>query len=139
MGKGKTINELKIGDSASWVKEITQENVETFGNITEDKNPVHFSDTYASNTMFKKRISHGMYVGSLFSKLLGLELPGEGSIYTNQTLKFLRPVYFGDTITATVTIKEIILEKNRVIFDCVAINQDGKEVVLGEATIMPPK
>lgn len=134
-----TINEIQLGDSASQDMVITQEFVETFGTITNDINPMHFDEDYASKTMFKKRIAHGMYVGSLFSKLFGMDLPGEGTIYVSQSLRFKRPVYFGDTITSTITVTKIIEERNRVFFDCIATNQDGTVVIQGEAEVMPPK
>jgi len=134
-----TIDEIHIGDSAYQDVVITEANVETFGRITNDLNPAHFDSEYAKTTMFKKRISHGMYVGSLFSRVFGMELPGEGSIYVTQSLRFRRPVYFNDTIRATVTVSAIDKEKNRITFDCVATNQDGEPVVVGEAVIMPPK
>lgn len=136
---GKTIEELNIGDTASQEVVILENNVETFGEITNDYNPAHFDSEYASKTVFKKRISHGMYVGSLFSKVFGMDLPGKGTIYVSQSLKFKRPVYFDDIITATVTIREMNVERNRVYFDCVATNQSGDVVVKGEAEIMPPK
>jgi acyl dehydratase len=87
--------------------------------------------------MFKKRISHGMLIGSLFSKVFGMDLPGEGSIYISQTLRFRRPVFLDDEIKAEVTVKELDVEKNRVYFDCIAYNQDGERVVVGEACMMP--
>ncbi len=136
---GKTINEIKIGDKASQTVEITEKNVHLFGEITNDYNPAHFDSEYASKTMFKKCISHGMYVGSLFSKVFGMDLPGRGSIYVSQSLKFKRPVYFGDSIKAEVEVKELNVERNRVTFDCVAYNQNGDIVVKGEAELMPPK
>ena len=106
---GKTIQEIQLQDFATQVVQIEEENVETFGKITNDYNPAHFDQEYAKTTMFKERISHGMYVGSLFSKLFGMDLQGNGSIYVSQTLKFKRPVYFGDTITSKVIFKDINL------------------------------
>lgn len=135
---GKTIEALRIGDTVEHSKTITEKDVEAFGEITQDYNPAHFDADYAAQTMFKKRISHGMLVGSLFSKLLGTDLPGYGTIYVGQTLTFLKPVYLGDTITARVEITDINKEKNRVILSCVAVNQMGKKVVVGEAKVMPP-
>jgi acyl dehydratase len=134
-----TIKEIQIGNTASQTMTITQEYVETFGRITNDLNPMHFDEAYANKTMFQKRIAHGMYVGSLFSKLFGLDLPGEGTIYVSQSLRFKRPVYFGDTITATVTVTEKNEDRNRVFFQCVATNQDGDVVITGDAEVMPPK
>ncbi len=136
---GKTIEEIKIGDSAFQEVEITEKNVETFGEITNDYNPAHFDSDYASKTMFKKRISHGMYVGSLFSKVFGMDLPGKGAIYVSQSLKFKRPVYFGDVIKATVIVTDMNVERNRVYFDCIATNQNDEVVIKGEAEMMPPK
>jgi len=80
-----------------------------------------------------------MLVGSLFSKVFGMDLPGPGAIYINQTLKFKRPVYIGDTIKAVVTVREINLERNRVYFDCVSYNQNDEIVIVGEAELMPRK
>lgn len=136
---GKTIDEIRLNEEASWQKTITQKDVETFGEVIEDYNPAHYDETYASKTVFKKRISHGMLVGSLFSKLFGLTLPGKGTIYVKQSLKFTKPVYFDDVITATVRVTEIINERNRVKFECVATNQNGDIVVKGDAEVMPPK
>jgi len=137
--KGKTIHELTIGEQAFITKTIKEKDVETFGHITGDYNPAHFDEVYAATTMFKKRIAHGMLIGSLFSPILGLQLPGPGVIYVTQSLKFTRPVYFEDTITATVTVSEIDIEKNRVTLSCEATNQDGQVVVKGEAVMMPRK
>ena len=139
MKLGKTIKEIKQGDSAFHIKEIRDKDIEMFGAITSDYNPAHFDSEYASKTMFKKRIAHGMLVGSLFSKVFGMDLPGPGAIYINQTLKFKRPVYIGDTIKAVVTVREINLERNRVYFDCVSYNQNDEIVIVGEAELMPRK
>ena len=135
---GKSNRELRIGEAVSSKKTITQKDIEMFGEITGDYNPAHFDEEYAKTTMFKTRISHGMLIGSLFSALLGMQLPGPGSIYLSQSLRFRRPVYFGDTIKAEVTVKEIITEKNRVLFDCIAYNQNNEIVIIGEALLMPP-
>ncbi|NLD52398.1 MAG: MaoC family dehydratase, partial [Clostridiales bacterium] len=104
-----------------------------------DNNPAHLDEAYAQTTMFKTRIVHGMLVASLFSALLGTKLPGLGTIYTGQTLKFTKPVHFGEQLTASITVKEVLVEKNRVILDCLIVNPDGDPVVVGEATVMPPK
>ena len=135
---GKTIDLIKIGECASQDKIITERDIELFGEITNDYNPAHFDSDYAEGTIFKHRISHGMLVGSLFSKIFGMDLPGQGSIYLSQSLRFRRPVYFEDIITATVKVIEIDLIKNRVKFECIATNQNDVVVVLGEAEIMPP-
>lgn len=134
-----TINELKVGQFSILKRSFSEIDVLNFAAVTGDQNPAHVDEEYAVNSFFKTRIVHGMLVGSLFSAILGTELPGLGSIYTSQSLKFVRPVYFNEEITATVTVKEIIFEKNRVIFDCVAKNNKDEVVIVGEATIMPPR
>lgn len=134
----KTIENIQIGDTAFQTMEITQAHVETFGHITNDLNPMHFDEDYASKTMFKHKIAHGMYIGSLFSRIFGMDLPGEGTIYVSQSLRFRRPVYFGDVIKAEVIVKAIDAERNRVFFDCIATNQHGDKVIVGEAELMPP-
>lgn len=135
---GKTIDMIKLGDSASQTKKITERDVELFGEITNDYNPAHFDSEYAKGTMFKKRISHGMFVGSLFSKVFGMDLPGQGSIYLSQSLRFRRPVFFEDEITASVKVVSIDEVKNRVKFECTATNQNDEVVIIGEAELMPP-
>lgn len=134
-----SIDQLEIGQSSSIKRSFTEDDVLAFANVSGDHNPAHVDEQYAATTIFKSRIVHGMLVGSLFSAILGTELPGLGSIYTFQSLKFVKPVYFDEEITATVTVKEIIYEKNRVIFDCVAKNNKEEIVIVGEATIMPPR
>ncbi|MCF7924059.1 MAG: MaoC family dehydratase [Candidatus Izimaplasma sp.] len=134
-----TIDDIKIGDSASTKKVFIEKDVLAFANISTDKNPAHVDKEYPKKTMFKKQIVHGMLVGSLFSAIFGVQLPGLGSIYTKQSLKFIKPVYFGDEIQAKVTVKELNHEKNRVKFECVAFNQKNETVIVGEAEIMPPK
>ena len=139
MMTGKKITDLKLGDNATLTKAFTEEDVALFAQVTGDHNPAHMDEEYAKGTMFKTRIVHGMLVGSLFSALLGTELPGLGTIYTGQTLKFTRPVHFDEAITATITVKELQVERNRVILDCVATNPQGETVIVGEATVMPTK
>ncbi|MCF7926784.1 MAG: MaoC family dehydratase [Candidatus Izimaplasma sp.] len=139
MKLGFTIDELKVGQSVFRKKHITKNDVEQFGALINDFNPAHFDAEYAKKTMFNKRISHGMYIGSLFSKLIGMDLPGKGSIYVNQTLTFLKPVYFDDEITATITVKQIDIKKNRINLETIATNQRNEKVITGEAIVMPPK
>lgn len=134
-----TIEQIKIGDKAETKKFFIESDVLDFARISTDYNPAHVDADYAEKTIFKKQIVHGMLVGSLFSSLFGVQLPGLGSIYTKQSLKFTKPVYFGDEITAIVTVKELNLERNRVTFDCLAKNQNEEVVIVGEAEIMPPR
>lgn len=137
--KGKTVHEMKIGDSASFSKTITDFDVKMFAGITGDFNPVHIDKEFAKNTMFKDRIAHGMLAASLFSTVLGTQLPGEGAIYVGQELKFTKPVYLDDTITATATVTELDVEKNRVVLETIATNQNGDIVIKGFAKLMPTK
>ena len=136
---GKTIKELHVGDYASYQRTITTQMVDVFAEISGDHNPVHLNDQYAKNTMFGQRIAHGALVSSLFSTILGTELPGEGCIYMSQSSKFVAPVKIGDSITATVRVKEIMPEKNRVLLETIAQNQEGTTVVVGEALVYPRK
>lgn len=110
-----------------------------FGGISGDLNPAHFNEEYAKETIFKGRIVHGMLTASYFSTVFGTYLPGPGTIYLAQDLKFLKPVRFHDTIKAVVTATEVNAEKNKVTFETVAYNQNGDVVVKGIATLMPPR
>ena len=134
-----TIQEMKIGDHASVTKTVSETDVYLFVGITGDLNPAHTNEVAASKTMFKTRIAHGMLGAGFISAVLGMYLPGPGTIYMGQELKFTKPVHIGDTVTATATVEEIILEKNRVILDTTVVNQDGEIVIQGKATVMPPK
>lgn len=134
-----TIQEMKIGDYASVTKTVSETDVYLFAGITGDLNPAHTNEVAASKTMFKTRIAHGMLGAGFISAVLGMYLPGPGTIYMGQELKFTKPVHIGDTVTATATVEEIILEKNRVILDTTVVNQDGEIVIQGKATVMPPK
>ena len=135
----RTIDTLNIGDSASVSKTITETDVYLFAGITGDLNPAHVNEVASSQTMFKGRIAHGMLSAGLISAVLGMYLPGPGTIYMGQELKFLAPVRIGDTITATGTVIELNVEKNRCKIETVCTNQDGKVVTTGVATVMPPK
>ncbi|OOM72690.1 (R)-specific enoyl-CoA hydratase [Clostridium puniceum] len=137
--KGLTIKELNIGDTASFQKTITETDVYLYAGITGDLNPAHINQVEAETTMFKGRIAHGMLTAGLVSAVLGMQLPGPGSIYLGQELKFLAPVRMGDTIKAEVEVIEKIEEKNRIKLNTICTNQNGVEVLKGIATIMPPK
>lgn len=139
MLKGLTIQDLQLGQSASFTKTITNKDVLLFAEISGDDNPVHVDEAYAQTTMFKGRIVHGALVSSLFSKILGTQLPGQGTIYLGQESRFMKPVRLNETITATVTVIEIIAEKNRVKLETIAKNALGEVVVTGFATVMAPK
>ena len=133
------IKQFSVGQTASMSKTVTEYDVYTFAGVTGDFNPAHVNEAYAATTPFKKRIAHGMLSAGFVSAVLGTKLPGAGSIYAGQTMKFLSPVYIGDTVTATATIKEIIEERRRIILTTEVTNQDGVTVFTGEATIFIPK
>ncbi len=139
MKKGKTILELTIGDFAESRKVLEDKDVVLFSEVSGDRNPVHLDEEYASTTRFKHRIVHGHLVASLFSALLGTELPGEGSIYLGQTIKYLKPVYLNDEIRAVVKVVECDVDKNRVKLETNAYNQNNEMVITGMAEIMPPR
>ena len=137
--KGYTIDQIKVGDKTSVVKTIGESDVYLFAGITGDLNPAHTNQVAAEKSMFKGRIAHGILISGFISTCLGMQLPGPGTIYLSQNLKFTAPVYFGDTITAEVEAIEVITEKIRVRFKTVCTNQEGKVVIDGEAMVMPPK
>lgn len=137
--KGITISEMKLGDSASFTKTVSEHDVYTYAGVSGDFNPAHVNEVEAQKGMFGKRIAHGMLSAGFISTVLGTQLPGPGTIYMGQELRFTKPVFFGDTITATVTVAELISEKNRAILDTVCTNQNGEVVIKGKATVMPPK
>ena len=139
MTKGKSVHELKVGNSAQISNTITETVIHDFAKATGDFNPIHLDQAYAEKTQFKGRIAHGAlsigYISSVFANLL----PGPGSIYLSQEIKFLAPVRIGDVIAARVEVVELIPEKNRVKFKTTCVNQNGEVVVDGTAWIMPPK
>ena len=136
---GKTIDELKIGDSAEISKTVSETDIYQFAGITGDFNPAHMNEEYAKKTFFKTRIAHGMLSAGFISTAIGNKLPGTGSIYVKQDLRFLAPVRIGDTITARVEVIEIMDGKNRVRLKTVCVNQEGTQVLDGEAVVSPPK
>ena len=129
---------LEIGMTASRTVTITDERVRLFAQVTGDTNPVHLDDDYAATTRFGRRIAHGMLSASLFSAILGNDLPGHGAIYLNQTVTFKAPIYIGDTITATVELVKYRQTKRIATFRTTCVNQDGTLVVEGEAVVIAP-
>ena len=136
---GKTINELNVGDRAGFTKTVSESDVYLYAGVTGDFNPAHINEPYAEKTFFKTRIAHGMLPAGFISAILGTRLPGPGTIYMGQTLKFRAPVLIGDTITASAEVMEIIADKNRVRLKTTCQNQDGVVVLDGEAVVSPPK
>ena len=136
---GKTIDEIKVGDTAEFAKTVSESDVYTYAGVTGDFNPAHIDASYAEKTFFKARIAHGMLSAGFISAVIGTKLPGTGTIYMKQDLKFLAPVRIGDTVTARVEVVEIVPEKNRVRLKTTCSIQDGTQVLDGEALVSPPK
>ena len=135
---GKCADEIKVGDSASFTKKISENDVLQFAAITEDYNPIHTDEKYASRTRFGSRLAHGPLVAGLVAPVLGMKLPGMGTIVVSQALKFLAPVYIDDSITVTIMASKVKPVKNIVNFNCIWVNQDGVTVIEGDYTVMPP-
>jgi 3-hydroxybutyryl-CoA dehydratase len=136
---GKSIDKLKVGDSAEFAKTVTETDIYLYAGITGDFNPAHVNEEYAKNTFFKTRIAHGMLTAGFISAVIANQLPGPGTIYLKQDLSFLAPVHIGDTITGRVEVMELNTEKNRVGLKTTCSNQQGVVVLEGEGLVMPPK
>lgn len=135
----RTVDTIQVGESASFTKTVTEADIVLYAGITGDFNPAHIDDVSAKESMFGARIAHGMLSAGFISAVLGTKLPGPGAIYISQELKFVKPVFAGDTITATATVTEVDVERNRVTLDTTASNQNGDAVIIGTAKLMPPK
>ncbi len=136
---GKTVDELRVGDSAEFSKTVSESDIYLYAGVTGDFNPAHVNESYAEKTFFKTRIAHGMLVAGFISTVLANKLPGPGTIYIRQELDFLAPVHIGDTITARVEVVEIATDRNRVKLKTTCMNQHGKLVLDGIALTSPPK
>ncbi len=127
---------IALGETAQLSTTITDRDIQAFAELTGDHNPVHLDDAFASRTRFKRRIAHGMLVASQLSKVIANDLPGQGSVYLSQTLKFVAPVYPGDTVTARVTVLSVREDKPIITLETVCVNQDGQKVITGEAIVL---
>ena len=129
------IEDIEIGMSRDLNKIVTDQDIALFAQVTTDHNPVHLDDNYAQKSLFEGRVAHGMLTASLISAVIGEQLPGHGSIYLSQTLKFLAPVRPGDSVYAKVSVTGINIAKRRIKLDCLC-SVDGKKVLIGEATVL---
>ena len=129
---------MKVGDVGSFSKTITEKDVFAFAEASGDFNPLHIDEEYAKRTVFGHRIAHGILTAGIISTVLGGEIPGLGTIFVEMHIKFLKPVYFGDTVTATGTVMEII-NPQRVRLMVACLNQRGEDVAIGNAIVVPPK
>ena len=128
---------ITVGDTASFEKQVTEDDIVAFARATGDEQPLHLDDAAAAKTRFKRRIAHGMLSAGLISAALGIKLAPQATVvYLNQSLRFLRPVYPGDTITARLEVTGLDTERNFVTCSTECTNQDGTTVLTGEATVM---
>ncbi|OZG73506.1 3-hydroxybutyryl-CoA dehydratase [Hahella sp. CCB-MM4] len=133
-----TYDELDVGDTATFTKTLTEDQIILFAAVSGDMNPVHLDPKFAETTVFKERIAHGMWSGALISAAIATVLPGPGSIYLEQSMAFLRPVKINDILTARITVTEK-LPKGRVVLQCEIHNQNDEQVVSGQAKVIAPK
>ena len=133
-----TFDEIRIGEGASLSRTLTAKDIQLFALVSGDVNPAHLDAEYAAKTLFHEVIAHGLWGGSLISAVLGTQYPGPGTVYIDQTLHFSRPVTLGDTITATVTVKEKFERTKHVVLDCACVNQEGRTVIRGTAEVLAP-
>ena len=136
---GKTIGDLRIGDFYESSHVITMESALSYANITDDYNPIHFETQEAYSSRYKKPIAHGMILAGFISGIIGSALPGNGCIYESQTMRFVRPVYYGDTVKTRVEIIRIDVTRNRITASTTCYNQNNEVTLVGEAVILPRK
>jgi 3-hydroxybutyryl-CoA dehydratase len=130
--------EIRVGDTAEMTKRISDFDVRTFAEISGDRNPVHLDDAFAATTLFKRRIAHGALSGGLISAVLGMSLPGPGTIYLSQNYSFKAPVYIGDEITARLEVTAYRPDKRIATLKTQVFNQNGVLVLDGEAVVIAP-
>lgn len=136
---GRTLEAIAPGETAQLTRVVGRVDVAHFVRAVGDYNPIHSDPAYAATTRFKEPIAPGMFTAGLISAVIGTQLPGPGAVYLTQSLRFARPVMFGDTITATVTVAEVVRERNRLRLTTTCTNQRGEEVLAGEAWVMPSR
>lgn len=139
MEKGKSIDQIKVGDFYESITIVSDQMIKDFAAATGDDNPIHLDDAAGAASIFKKRVAHGMLTAGFISAIFGAKFPGVGTIYLGQTLKFMKPVFPGDSITCRVEVTEILADKNRINLNTTAKNQNGDTVLAGEAQVMPPR
>jgi 3-hydroxybutyryl-CoA dehydratase len=136
--QGRFFEDLSVGDSAEITRTVTEAVIEAFAAVSTDSNPVHLDAAYAEGTIFKGRIAHGMLSGAYISAVIGMQLPGPGTIYLSQSLRFRRPVRPGDEVTARVTVEALDPKRGEVTLSTVC-EVAGKRVVEGEAVVLAPR
>ena len=129
----------KVGDGFSFERYISAEDVKQFAEVVGDSNPVHLDANFAENSFFKQRIVHGAFLAGLISKILGMDFPGQGTIYISQNSTFKRPVYVDAKVKVEVKVTEVLTEKRRLILDTNVLNEEGKVCLAGSATVWLPE
>lgn len=128
-----------VGDGFSYERSISGEDVNRFAEVVGDSNPIHLDEGYAEKSFFKKRIVHGAFLGGLISKVLGMDFPGEGTVYISQTSSFKRPVFVDSTVKVEVKVTQVDAEKRRLVLDTTILNADGKACLAGSAEVWLPE
>ena len=136
--ENKVFDDINIGDTAKIKRVLTKQNIQLFAMVTGDMNPAHLDENYAKTDIFHQIVGHGMWTGSMFSSLLGMYLPGPGTIYIRQDLKFLRPVKLGDEITASVKVTAKNEKNKHLTLETICVNHNGEKVIEGEAEVLAP-
>jgi len=126
------------GDQFKWERHISADDVQRFAEIVGDSNPIHLDVEFAANSFFKKRIVHGAFLVGLISKVLGMDFPGQGTVYISQNSVFKRPVYVDTRVSVEVKVTQVITEKRRLVLDTNILNSDGKICVTGSAIVWLP-
>lgn len=129
-----TINDFHVGQQSSLTVKVTAELIQAYSNSISDRNPIHIDDEYAKKTIFGQRIAHGMLLGGFISAVLGNQLPGPGTIYLSQSMKFLKPVYIDETVETRCTITNIKIDKKIIVLSTICL-RDDEVVAEGEAVI----
>ena len=130
---------FKEGDGFSFERFISAEDVKKFAEVIGDSNPIHLDEGYAGNSFFKKRIVHGAFLAGLISKVLGMDFPGEGTVYISQNSSFKRPVFVDSTVRVEVKVTQVNAEKRRLVLDTTILNSDGKACLAGSADVWLPE
>ena len=126
-------------DQFKWERHISADDVQQFAEIVGDLNPIHLDAEFAASSFFKKRIVHGAFLAGLISKVLGMDFPGQGTVYVSQNSVFKRPVYVDTTVSVEVKVTQVIKEKRRLVLDTNVFSSDGEVCVAGSATVWLPE
>ena len=128
----------QVGDGFRFERFISSADVQKFAETVGDLNPVHLDEEFAEKSFFKKRIVHGAFLGGLISKVLGMDFPGQGTIYISQTSVFKRPVYVDTSVSVEVKVTDVLPEERRLVLDTTILNAEGKVCMTGSATVWRP-